>query len=230
MSEVITLLEQGQKPEKGKMYLLRERYDFCPDGKCQVQYLTEAEKKDVQDNNAVYLSGIAQRADAQNGNGRVYPYHILAREVEAYKKIIKEARAYGACDHPDHPIVELQQASHRIVDIWWEGKDVYVKLKVHSTPAGEIVKTILREGGAIGLSSRALGNVQEDQQGRLIVDGSLKIICWDIVSEPSTHGAFMYLVEVQNNIGQILKENKNAVNTLTKFDIVNRKLIDILGT
>ena len=75
-------------------YLLREYYELCPDGVCQ-DFLTEEEKNDIRDNQALYLTGVMQRADAKNGNGRVYPKKVLVREVKNYEKLIKERRALG---------------------------------------------------------------------------------------------------------------------------------------
>lgn len=102
---MITLLEENEIPQDGKKYLLRERYDFCSDGVCQVGKLTEAEKRLMKEKNVIFLTGIAQRADATNGNQRVYPYKVLSREVENYKHLIKQNRALGECVDPETEIM-----------------------------------------------------------------------------------------------------------------------------
>ena len=117
-------------------FLLREYFELCEGGVCQ-DLLTEAEKTFVK-SGGMMLSGVIQRADAKNGNGRVYPENVLRREVENYKKLIAENRALGELDHPDESVINLKNASHIVTDIWWNGKDVMGKVKVLSTPSGQI--------------------------------------------------------------------------------------------
>lgn len=179
-------------------YLLREYYSLCDGGICQ-DFLTEAEKLDIKNNGAMYLTGVGQRADAQNGNGRIYPMHILAREVEAYKRAVQEGRSIGELDHPDETVINLKNASHKIVDIWMEGKDVMVKLKVLSGDPGRQLRSLVNDGVAIGLSSRGLGSVTETKNG-IMVEDDFSLICFDVVSEPSTKGAFMHLMEAKKNV------------------------------
>ena len=90
-------------------YLLREFYELCEGGICE-DLLTEDEKRRIKENNALILSGVMQRANAKNGNGRVYPRPILEREVETYKKLVRERRAVGELDHPDDSVINLKNA------------------------------------------------------------------------------------------------------------------------
>ena len=108
--------------------LLTEFYDLCPDGMCP-DLLTEREKKEIA-NGAMYLTGRIQTADKQNGNGRVYPYDVLSREVNNYRKVVEDNRACGELDHPDDSVVNLKNVSHIVTDVWWDGKDVMGKIKV----------------------------------------------------------------------------------------------------
>ena len=164
--------------------LLREFFELCDGGVC-TDLLTESEKREVRDNKAVYLSGIMQRADAKNGNGRIYPHNTLQREIETYQKIVRENRAGGELDHPDDSVVNLTNISHRVVNIWWDGKDVMGKIKVSTTPAGKILEAHIRDGLALGISSRGLGTLTETNEG-LLVEDDFQLICFDMVSEPST--------------------------------------------
>ena len=195
-------------------YLLREYYELCPGGICQ-DLLTEDEKLQVK-NGAVFLSGVMQRTDEQNGNGRVYPHKVLSREVKNYMKVVKENRACGELDHPEDSVVNLKNASHMVTDLWWEGKDLQGKIKVLSTPTGKILESLINDGVKLGISSRALGSVHESA-GKTIVEDDLQLICFDIVSEPSTQGAFMQLSESK------IKE------PFSKADKLNRLLNDIVG-
>ena len=195
-------------------YLLREYFELCSGGVCQ-DLLTEDEKKQVQ-NGATFLSGVMQRCDEQNGNGRVYPAPILQREVKNYMKAIKENRACGELDHPEDSVVNLKNASHMVTSGWWEGKDLMGKIKVLSTPAGKILESLINDGVMLGISSRGLGSVSE-HQGKTLVEDDFQLICFDIVSEPSTQGAYMMMNEGQEK------------KIWSKADRINRLLNDIVG-
>ena len=197
-----------------KKFLLREYYELCAGGVCQ-DLLNEAEKAEVK-NGAVYLSGIMQRVDEQNGNGRVYPKNVLMREVKNYMKVVKENRACGELDHPEDSVVNLKNASHMVKSLWWEGNDLLGKIRVLSTPSGKILESLISDGVKLGISSRALGSVHEDA-GKTIVEDDLQLICFDIVSEPSTHGAFMQLNE------------SKIKQPFSKADRINRLLNNIVG-
>jgi hypothetical protein len=194
--------------------LLREYYELCDGGVCH-DLLTEAEKKFVADGGMI-LSGKLQEADVQNGNGRQYPLKILQREVKNYKKIVEDRRALGELDHPEESVINLQNCSHMVTEIWMDGCEVKGKLKVLETPCGKILRSLVESGVSIGISSRGLGSVKE-QMGKTIVEDDFQLICFDVVSEPSTPGAFM------------MRENKNRVNQIfTKADRINRALNEIL--
>lgn len=195
--------------------LLREFYELCEGGVCQ-DLLTEEEKVFVKSGGMV-LSGVMQRADAKNGNGRVYPYGVLKREVANYEKLVRESRALGELDHPDDSIINLKNASHIVTDIWWDGKDVMGKVRVLNTPSGQILKSLVDSGVKLGISSRGLGSVRESL-GNTMVEDDFQLICFDFVSEPSTNGAFMHI-----------SESKKAPNIFTKADRINRLLTDIVG-
>ena len=138
------------------------------------------------------VKGILQRAEAENQNGRVYKRSILERELKKYtKNFIEVGNAYGELDHPDSPIVSLKNASHIVKEVWWKGNDVMGTVQILNTPSGNIVKNILRDGHTIGISSRGTGSVQQTNEGHLMVQDDFELVCWDFVSNPSTHGAFM---------------------------------------
>jgi len=194
--------------------LLREYYELCDGGVCH-DLLTEEEKRFVTDGGMI-LSGLMQMAETQNGNGRVYPQKILEREVKNYKKLVEDRRALGELDHPEESVINLKNASHMITEIWMDGPEVKGKLKVLNTPSGEILRSLVESGVSIGISSRGLGSVKEDM-GKTIVEDDFQLICFDVVSEPSTPGAF------------VMKENKNKLNEIfTKADRINRALNEVL--
>ena len=196
--------------------LLREYYELCEGGVCQ-DLLTEAEKRFVSEGGMI-LSGVMQKSDTQNGNGRVYPHRVLMREVENYSKLVKERRALGELDHPDDSVINLKNASHMVTDVWWNGKDVMGKVQVLNTPSGGILRSLVESGVKLGISSRGMGSVSEGQGGTMVED-DFQLICFDFVSEPSTPGAFMM---------KEAKDLKNS-NIFIKSDKINRLLNDIIG-
>ncbi len=144
------------------------------------------------------VEGIMQRATAENQNGRVYAKPILERETKKYMdEFVKNGNAFGELDHPEKPVVELKNASHVVKDLWWDGDDLMGKVELLNTPAGNIVKEIIKAGHTIGISSRGTGSVQQTNEGHLEVQDDFELVCWDFVSNPSTHGAFMNQVALQ---------------------------------
>ena len=195
--------------------LLREYYELCDGGVCQ-DLLTEDEKRFVADGGMI-LTGIIQKADTVNGNGRVYPEHVLKREMVNYSKLVKERRALGELDHPEDSVINLKNASHMMTDVWWDGKNVMGKAKVLDTPSGQVLQSLVSAGVSIGISSRGMGSVSESQ-GNTVVEDDFQLICFDFVSEPSTPGAFM------------MKEAKEFNNKVfTKADKINRLLNEIIN-
>ena len=169
--------------------LLTEFYELCKDGVCQ-DLLTEREKKEVA-NGVMYLSGRMQTCEKKNGNGRVYPCKVLQKEVSNYQNVIKDNRALGELDHPDDSVINLRNVSHIVTDMWWEGNDVMGKIKILDTPSGRILKDLISAGVKLGISSRGMGSVKESM-GNTVVQEDFELICFDIVSEPSTPNAYMY--------------------------------------
>lgn len=175
--------------------------------------LTEEDRRMIE-TGEVILAGRLQKADTKNGNGRIYPKRTLQREIENYKKLVHEKRALGELDHPDSSVIELKNASHIVTHIEMRGDEVIGKLRLLDTPAGKIAKDLIRGGVKLGVSSRGLGSTKE-QGGNTMVQDDFQLICFDLVSEPSTTGAFLF------------KEHKE-VNIFTKSDKIYRALNDIL--
>lgn len=164
--------------------LLKELNDFS--------YDPEEIKQNAKKGKPLTVTGILQKADVLNQNGRIYPKDVLAPQVEAYKELVRERRAVGELDHADEAVVNLKNASHVITDIWMDN-DGTVKGTVEileKLPMGEILKNLFESNIKVGISSRALGSLSEEEEGDVVGD-DLHFICWDFVSEPSTPGAWM---------------------------------------
>ena len=153
------------------------------------------------------VEGVMQRAKAQNQNGRVYSKAILERECKKYiQEFVERGNAFGELDHPESPVVSLKNASHIVKELWWKGDDLMGKVELLNTPSGNIVKEIIKAGHTIGISSRGTGSVQQTNEGALEVQPDFELVCWDFVSNPSTHGAFMNPVSLQE--GKVAKVSK----------------------
>ena len=172
----------------------------------------------MQNDGKLILSGIMQRCDAINQNGRKYPVDILRREADKYKNVfIKERRALGELDHPESPVVNLSNVSHNVLDLWWDGSNLMGKIEILGTPSGNIAKELLKAGIRLGISSRGMGSVKAIGEGKVEVQDDFEIVCWDLVSNPSTQGAFM----------NQLNENKQPSSN-SAYNKVNELINDII--
>mgnify|MGYP000657261491 FL=1 len=143
------------------------------------------------------VKGVLQRAEAKNQNGRVYPREILEREAKKYtKEFIGQRRAMGELDHPESSVVNLQNVSHNVREMHFEGDNLLGTVEVLGTPSGNILKELFKAGIKLGISSRGMGSVEtvnEDNgdQSQEVQD-DFELIAFDFVSNPSTHGAFLH--------------------------------------
>lgn len=186
-----------------------------------LKYTTDmiSESKSINDGK-IFLKGVLQKCDTLNQNGRIYPRSILEREVLNYQKFIKERRALGECDHPDSSVVELKNVSHLVTEAHVENDSIIGTIEILSTPSGNILKSLIEAGVTLGISSRGVGSTM-NEGGNQIVQDDFQLICFDMVSEPSTPGAFM------------LKESKEITSTdldrhFNKTDRIDRIFNDIL--
>jgi hypothetical protein len=162
------------------------------------------------------VNGVLQRAEAKNQNGRIYPRNILMREANKYAdSFIKERRALGELDHPDSSVVNLNNVSHNVLDMKWQGNDLVGTVEVLSTPAGNILKELFKAGIKLGISSRGMGSVKEvmrEGENTVEVQADFELIAFDFVSNPSTHGAF--LSPVNESVNRVVADKYANVNTL----------------
>lgn len=162
------------------------------------------------------VTGVLQRAEAKNQNGRIYPRNILMREATKYSDTyIKERRALGELDHPDSSVVNLNNVSHNVLDMKWQGNDLVGTVEVLSTPAGNILKELFKSGIKLGISSRGMGSVKEvmrEGENTVEVQPDFELIAFDFVSNPSTHGAF--LSPVNESVNRVVADKYANVNAL----------------
>jgi hypothetical protein len=146
-------------------------------------------------NGNLLLVGKLQEAEVNNGNGRVYPKEVLIREIKRYTDgPVKTRTSCGELDHPDSQVINLSNTSHLITEVWWEGNEVWGKLELLNTPSGKIAQEIVRAGIPLGISSRGMGSLKQIGES-LEVQEDFSLLCWDLVSTPSTPQAYMRLSE-----------------------------------
>jgi hypothetical protein len=166
------------------------------------------------------LRGIIQRANTLNQNGRIYPQSILEREITNYQKLIQENRALGECDHPESSVVELKNVSHIVREARMQGEDVYGVIEILDTPSGKIIQSLVESGITLGISSRGVGSTKRNGDTQIVQD-DFQLICFDMVSEPSTPGAYM--------LSEGKKVSRKELNKhFNKSDRVDRIFNDII--
>lgn len=178
------------------------------------------ENREVSGKRLMKVRGKLQEAEQKNGNGRVYPRDVLDREIKKYVDgPIKSRTSLGELDHPEAQVVSLSNASHVITKVWWEGNDLMGELELLNTPSGKIAQELVLAGIPLGISSRGMGSVR--QIGETVeVQPDFELLCWDLVSVPSTPQAYVTLAEAkvakqQNKYIQVNKTITEILCSLT---------------
>lgn len=159
------------------------------------------EMKDLDFTQDLILYAVLQKFDTPNKNGRIYPEAILKREVEKYQTIMKKGGALSELNHPSSSLIDLDRVSHEILETWWEGKTLMGKLKIYLTPGwkkmgivstkGDQAAYLLMNGATLGISSRGVGSLKQIK-GQNVVQEDFELVCFDLVSSPSTPGAYIF--------------------------------------
>lgn len=180
------------------------------------------------------VSAVFQKYGIKNANGRIYPEAILKREVQKYlENQVANHRAVGALDHPSSSTLSGHDVSHNILDLRWEGHTLVGEMKLHLSPgfkqygicstSGDLVASMILDGIQVGVSSRAVGSV-EQKMGVLMVGDDLELVCWDIVLEPSTNGS--WVAPNMKDLQQYIESEERSGNSM--IEKINR-IKNILG-
>ena len=146
------------------------------------------------ENGNLVVEGILATCEVKNGNGRYYAKELWEREMEKYKGLIAERRSLGELDHPESQVINLQNVSHLVTEYSWDGDNIMGKIEILPTPAGNILKELIKNGVTVGVSSRGMGSLQ--QRGNVMeVEDDFELLCWDFVSTPSNPGSFMGVLQ-----------------------------------
>jgi hypothetical protein len=173
-------------------------------------------------NGKLIVKGVIQRANKPNQNERIYPENILKREIDKYMNEIKNRNAMGELDHSDTNVINLKNVSHIITDIQWDGDDVIGTIEILPTPSGDIAKALFLAGIRVGISSRGLGSTQPINGNLVQVQEDFQLVCWDLVSNPSTHGAHLSpIMEGYTGNRKIKLSTYSKINDILTDIIVN---------
>lgn len=159
------------------------------------------EMEDKNTDQDLILYAVLQKYDTPNKNGRIYPERLLKRENEKYQQIIKNGSALNELNHPSSSLIDLDRVSHSIVETWWDGKMLMGKIKIFTSPGwrkmgivstrGDQAAMLLLNGATLGISSRGVGSLKSEK-GQNIVQDDFELVCFDLVSSPSTPGAYIF--------------------------------------
>ena len=178
-----------------------------------------------ENNGKLVVKGVLQRADAKNQNGRIYPREVLVRESKKYSEnFIKQSRALGELDHPDSSVVNLSNVSHNITEMHFEGDNLLGTVEILTTPSGNILRELFKNGIKLGISSRGMGSVEaiqeDDGKPAMKVGKDFELIAFDFVSNPSTHGAFMH--PLQEGVDNTQTQGRTCGTYCKAEDIINK--------
>jgi hypothetical protein len=177
---------------------------------------------------------VLQKYNTPNRNGRIYPEKILKREAENYKKMIQKGTSLSELNHPESSLIDLDRVSHIINEVWWEGPILMGKLKLLTSPGfhergivstkGDMAANYLRQGVTLGISSRGVGSLKKVGEQNEVQD-DFELICFDLVSSPSTPGAYLFLNKEDRDMYlENLEEDKRVAMERNVGDFGNKSL------
>ena len=232
--------------EEGRGYLVEFDSGFisseltCQDGVCSNHNLINEFKsglalgKDGSLPDKIEIYAVLQKWGVENKNGRVYPEEILKREAKRYQEFIDMGTSLGELNHPESSIIDADRVSHRITEIWWNGKTLMGKMELDTTPGylksgiissvGDKVLNMIRKGWTVGISSRGVGSLK-NENGKNVVQDDFELICWDIVTSPSTPGSWISTSE--KDLTSFMESTKDDKTKLISED--DSDLLDSLN-
>lgn len=210
-----------------------------PHTKENAKIIKESESKKPLDHSKPFeFYAVLQKYDTANRNGRIYPKKILEREAEKYKKIIEKGSSISELNHPDSSLIDLDRVAHIITKVWWDGIILMGTLKLVTSPGfhemgivstkGDQAANLLRQGVTLGISSRGVGSLKKVGNENEVQD-DFELICFDLVSSPSTPGAYLFsnLDDRKHYEENIEEEQKKAIEK--EFSALGTKSVDLMN-
>jgi hypothetical protein len=217
--------------DTGFGYLIEHDAGYIsPDEPRNKALIREFKKLDFndRDTDSLIVYVVLQKYGVKNRNGRIYPEQILRRQNEIYQEAIRMRRALGELDHPESSVISGDRISHNIIETWWEGQTLMGKMEIPMTKGfinygivstkGDLVAHYLQQNYMIGVSSRGVGSLKE-VKGDFIVQDDFELICWDIVTAPSTPGSWMFKdkAEARPYVESVTIKKPNLNESLDRF-------------
>ncbi len=191
-----------------------------------------SEMKNMDFSEDLILYAVLQKYDTPNKNGRIYPEILLKRENEKYQNLIKKGGALNELNHPSSSLIDLDRVSHSILETWWEGKVLMGKIKLFTSPGwkkmgivstkGDQAAMLLMNGATLGISSRGVGSLK-NVKGQNVVQDDFELVCFDLVSSPSTPGAYVFSdindrEQYQESLDEKPKDVDKMKNLMSRLD------------
>ena len=238
----LKILKPGQS---GKGILIEEDAGFVSPSHEENAKIIKESKNFLDHSKPFEFYAVLQKYNTPNRNGRIYPERILKREAENYKKMIQKGTSLSELNHPESSLIDLDRVSHIITEVWWEGPVLMGKLKLLTSPGfhergivstkGDMAANYLRQGVTLGISSRGVGSLKKVGEQNEVQDDFV-LICFDLVSSPSTPGAYLFLnKEDRASLDEDLEEDKkmaidrNVGESGNKSLDLMKRLNDYLG-
>ena len=205
------------------------------------QKMLQEQKTQLDYSKPFVFYAVLQKHGVPNRNGRVYPERILKREAEKYKQIINKGLSTSELNHPESSLIDLDRVSHIIDDVWWDNNILMGKLRLLTSPGfhergivstkGDIAANLMRQGVTMGVSSRGVGSLKKVGEQNEVQD-DFELICFDLVSSPSTPGAYLFSnVDDRSKYEENLEEETKmkSQGSIDKSIDLMKKLTDYLG-
>jgi hypothetical protein len=191
-----------------------------------------SEMKGLDFSEDLILYAVLQKHSTPNKNGRIYPESVLKRENEKYQSLIKKGGALNELNHPSSSLIDLDRVSHSIIETWWDGKILMGKIKLFTSPGwkkmgivstkGDQAAMLIMNGATLGISSRGVGSLK-NVKGQNIVQDDFELVCFDLVSSPSTPGAYVFSdlndrEQYQESLDEKPKDVDKMKNLMSKLD------------
>lgn len=196
------------------------------------------EMKELDFSEDIILYAVLQKYGVPNKNGRIYPESILKRENERYQSLIKKGGALNELNHPSSSLIDLDRISHSILETWWEGNTLMGKIKLFTSPGwkkmgivstkGDQAAMLIMNGATLGISSRGVGSLK-NVKGQNIVQEDFELVCFDLVSSPSTPGAYVFSDPSEKDQYQESFVPQNQTQSIDKMKNIMNKLDYFLG-
>jgi hypothetical protein len=189
-----------------------------------------SEMKELDFTQEIILYAVLQKYNTPNKNGRIYPETLLKREMEKYQILINKGSALNELNHPSSSLIDLDRVSHSILETWWDNEILMGKIKLFTSPGwrksgivstkGDQAAMLLMNGATLGISSRGVGSLK-NINGQNIVQDDFEIVCFDLVSSPSTPGAYIFSDP---------SERDNYQESIKSTSIMDDRLKKLMGT